>query len=79
MTGDVTPEQRSETPEAGEAVHLPEPSYLPVLVALGVTLGVVGTTIAWPVSAVGALIALIAIVRWIRAAREEMGELPLGE
>jgi len=83
MTGDVTPErpretpERREAPEAGEPVHLPEPSYLPVLVALGVTLAVVGIVIAWPISAIGLLVTVVSIVRWIRATREEMAELPL--
>jgi Flp pilus assembly protein TadB len=83
MTGDVHPEQRErperrpEAPEAGEAIHLPEPSYLPVVVALGVTIVVVGIVLSPIIVAIGALITIVAIVRWIRATREEMAELPL--
>jgi hypothetical protein len=66
-----------EAPPPGEPVHLPGPSYLPVLVAFGVTLMVAGVVITWFISILGALITLIAVIRWVRETREEMGELPL--
>ena len=64
-------------PPPAEAVHLPGPSYLPVLTALGIALALVGVVISLVLTALGALIALVAIVRWVRQAREEMAELPL--
>ena len=67
----------AQPPPPGEPVHLPGPTYLPVIVAFGVTLIVVGVVILWPISVAGALITLIAVVRWVRETREEMGELPL--
>jgi cytochrome c oxidase subunit 1 len=60
-----------------EEVHLPEPSYMPVVLAFGVTLVVVGVVLTWAMVIIGAVIALVALVRWIRMAREEMAELPL--
>ena len=76
MTDDVTrPEE--VVPPPGEAVHLPGPSYLPVIVAGGVTVAVVGVVISWIVFAIGSLIALIGVIRWVRQTREEMAELPL--
>jgi hypothetical protein len=66
-----------EAPPPGEPVHLPGPSYLPVIVAFGVTLIVAGVVIQWVVSVAGAIITVIAVVRWIRETREEIGELPL--
>jgi Cytochrome c oxidase subunit IV len=60
-----------------EEVHLPEPSYLPALVALGVTLALVGVILTWFITGIGVVIAVVAIVRWIRQTREEMAELPL--
>jgi hypothetical protein len=68
---------REEVPPPGEAVHLPEPSYLPVIVGLGVSIAVVGIVITWPLVVIGVLITLVAVVRWIRETRQEMGELPL--
>jgi uncharacterized membrane protein YidH (DUF202 family) len=67
----------AEAEPAGEAVHLPGPSYLPVITAFGVSVAVVGVVIAWFLVVIGVVIALVAIVRWIRETREEMAELPL--
>jgi hypothetical protein len=66
-----------EVPPAGEAVHLPGPSYLPALTAAGIAVAVVSIVISWILVALGVLVAAIAIVRWIRETREEIGELPL--
>jgi hypothetical protein len=60
-----------------EEVHLPEPSYLPALTALGITLALVGVILTWIITGIGVVIAVVAIVRWIRQTREEMAELPL--
>jgi hypothetical protein len=64
-------------PPPGEPVHLPGPSYLPVLTATGITLALVGVVISWVLTGIGAVIAVIAIVRWIQETREDISELPL--
>jgi hypothetical protein len=64
-------------PPPSEEIHLPEPSYLPALTALGITIAVVGVVLSWIIAGMGALIAVVAIARWIRQTREEMAELPL--
>jgi type IV secretory pathway TrbD component len=66
-----------EAPPAGEAIHLPGPSYLPIVVAVGVTILVVGVVQSWLIVALGLIITLVAVVRWIRETRQDMGELPL--
>ena len=66
-----------QLPPPSEEIHLPEPSYLPALTALGITLGIVGIVLSWAIAAIGAVIAVVAIVRWIRQTREEIAELPL--
>ena len=60
-----------------EEVHLPEPSYLPALTALVITLALVGVILTWIITGIGVVIAVVAIVRWIRQTRAEMAELPL--
>jgi multisubunit Na+/H+ antiporter MnhC subunit len=65
-------------PQPTEEIHLPAPSYVPVVLAFGVTIIVVGVVMTWVMVVIGALIALIALVRWIRQTRSEMAELPLG-
>ena len=77
MAEGVHDPQHEPAPPAGEAIHLPGPSYLPVLTALGVTLALVGVVISVVLIGIGAVIALVAIVRWIRETREEMSELPI--
>ena len=63
-------------PPAGEEVHLPGPSILPLLAAIALTLVVVGTTISLIISIVG-LVALVVIVwLWVRDTRRDVAELP---
>ena len=64
-------------PSAGETVHLPGPSYLPVVTALGLTLALTGIVINWVLVGIGVVITLVAVVRWVRETREDIGELPL--
>jgi hypothetical protein len=61
----------AEVPPAGEQVHVPKPSLLPVVTTVGVTLGIVFIV-------VGLAIAIPSIVRWIISARNELAELPPG-
>lgn len=65
-------------PPAGEQVHLPGPTYVPVVVALGLTLALVGVVFSWFVFGAGALLAIVAILIWIRDTRDDIAELPLG-
>jgi hypothetical protein len=64
-------------PPPTEEIHLPGPSYLPVLVAVGVTLVLVGLVLTPVVLAIGAVIAVVSVVIWIRQTREDIAELPL--
>ncbi|HEY6777199.1 MAG TPA: cytochrome c oxidase subunit 4 [Thermoleophilaceae bacterium] len=67
----------AEAEPAGEAVHLPGPSYLPVLTAFGISIAVVGVVILWALTVIGGLIAVYSIYRWIRETRDDISELPL--
>jgi hypothetical protein len=64
-------------PQPTEEIHLPDPSYLPPVMALGITLMITGIVIGLPFVIIGAIIFIITLVRWIRQTREEMGQLPL--
>ncbi len=66
-----------EAPPVAEEIHLPGPTFLPVFMAVGITLGVIGITINFIISIVGIIIFLITLVRWIRETRRDMAELPL--
>ena len=67
-----------ETPPAGEEIHLPGPSILPVLTALGITLALVGITTFIELTVIGVVLTLWCVVRWIKDTRREVDELPLG-
>jgi hypothetical protein len=67
----------TEAPPVGEEVHMPEPSILPIVNAVGVALAIVGITISVAVSIVGIIIFLLSLIAWIRAATHEISELPL--
>jgi hypothetical protein len=64
-------------PSAGEAIHMPDPSYLPVVLAFGIMMTLVGILKGLALIVIGAIIILTVLVRWIRSAREEMNDLPL--
>jgi hypothetical protein len=66
-----------EVPPAGEEIHLPGPSILPVLTAVGITLTLVGITTFIEFTVAGGLITIYAVIRWIRDTRGEIDELPL--
>jgi hypothetical protein len=66
-----------EVPPAGEEIHLPGPSIQPVLLAFGITLGIVGITTFFVLVVIGALISIGTIAAWIRDTRREIDELPL--
>jgi hypothetical protein len=68
--------QTDAVPPAGEEIHLPGGSPLPLIVAVGVTLLVVGTTIWWVWSALGFVITVVSVGLWIRDVRRDVEELP---
>jgi hypothetical protein len=61
-----------------EEIHLPRPSLVPMFTAAGIALALIGLIIAWPIVALGGLITLIAVVRWIRDVRQDIEQLPSG-
>ena len=64
-------------PQPTELVYLPRPSWLPAFTALGIALAVVGLFAWWPYGVVGAVIALVSIVAWIRDAARATSRLPV--
>ena len=66
-----------EVAPAGESIHLPGPSFLPVLVAAGITIAVVGVVLNWVVFGIGVAIAVVTIWRWARETREDVADLPI--
>jgi hypothetical protein len=67
-----------EVAPAGEEIHLPGPSILPVLSAVGITLALVGVTTFIELTVVGVILTIVCVVRWVKETRHEIDELPLG-
>ena len=67
----------TEAPPVSEEVHMPEPSLLPIVNAVGVTLSLVGLTLSIAVTIIWLIIFLVSLVAWVRAASHEISELPL--
>jgi hypothetical protein len=65
-----------DPPPVSEEVHLPGPSLIPFMSAIGITLIVIGTTIDSLFSIIGAIIFLFTTYRWIRDTRRDVAELP---
>jgi hypothetical protein len=77
MADEVVHPDGEPAPPPGESVHLPGPSYLPVLAAFALTLALTGIIIAWVVTALGVVLLLVVLRRWIGDTRRDISELPL--
>jgi hypothetical protein len=80
-TAEPQPIERVDTqvepvPPVGEEIHLPGGSVIPLVVALGTTLLVIGTTIWWVWSLVGFITLVVAIGIWVRDVRRDVDALP---
>ena len=66
-----------EAPPVGEQIHMPAPSLLPILNAVGLATAIIGITISLVMVIVGLVLFLATTILWIRDARREFQELPL--
>ena len=62
-------------PPVGEEIHMPEPSMLPIVNAVGIAIAIVGITISLVLVIAGAVIFSASTVIWIVKARREMDHL----
>lgn len=65
-------------PPVGEEIHMPDPTLIPIINAIGVTIALVGVTSSMVLLAVGMVIFLVTLVLWIRDTRREIASLPAG-
>jgi hypothetical protein len=61
---------------AGEEIHLPGASIQPLLLAVGITLALVGVTIGRFVMVSGLILAVWVTIRWIADTRRDINALP---
>lgn len=64
-------------PPVGEEIHMPGPSLVPVVTALGISIALIGVVLNYWLALVGVVIMLIAVVRWVRDVHRDINELPM--
>jgi hypothetical protein len=69
-------EHGPQNPPIGEEIHLPGPTYIPLVSAIGITCMVIGTTINWLISIIGLIVFVVTTGMWIRDTRRDISELP---
>ncbi|MGH2748264.1 MAG: cytochrome c oxidase subunit I [Actinomycetota bacterium] len=57
----------------GHGIHMPDPSYFPVLAAIGIPTMAYGVIYSWPVIIVGGLVALLGFYGWVLEPPAEEG------
>ena len=63
-------------PPVGDRIHLPGPSVQPALIALALSLVLMGLVGLWFLTGIGVVLLLFVIIRWIVAATREYRDLP---
>jgi Flp pilus assembly protein TadB len=71
------PDDITGAPPAGEEVHMPAPSALPLINAAALAIAIVALTISWWVVGVALLVFLATTIRWVRDVKRDIAELPL--
>lgn len=66
-----------EPPPAGEEIHLPGGSIQPVLLAVALTVMLLGVTTTLWLLIPGAIVSVATMIRWIRDTRRDIDKLPL--
>jgi type IV secretory pathway TrbD component len=69
-------EYEDDVPPAGEDIHLPGPSILPLLSGVAITCMIIGLTISMWFSIFGVVLFVITTVIWVRDTRRDIDALP---
>ena len=64
-------------PPAGEEIHMPAPSLIPVINAAALAIAIVSITLTCYFVALGGFVFLVTAVKWIADVRRDIAELPL--
>jgi hypothetical protein len=67
----------SAAPPAGERIHRPAPSILPLVNAAALAVAIVSLTLTWYLVAFGGAVFLVSAIRWIADVRRDISDLPL--
>jgi hypothetical protein len=73
----MSEERHSTVPPAGEEVHMPAPSILPLINAASLALTIVSITLSWYLVGLGGFFFIITSIAWIASTRRDIQDLPL--
>jgi hypothetical protein len=71
------PDDFTGAPPAGEQIHMPPPSVLPLVNAAALAAAIVSITISWWLVGAAMIVFIATSVRWIRDVRRDIADLPL--
>ena len=69
--------ERRAVPPAGEEIHMPEPSIIPIVNAAALAITIVSITLSWYMVALGGVVFAITTIKWIADVRRDIDALPL--
>jgi hypothetical protein len=73
----VNDELDNGAPPAGEEIHMPAPSILPLINAAALALTIVSLTMTHVITIVTGIIFIVTTIIWIRDTRRDIADLPL--
>ena len=62
---------------AGEEIHMPAPSILPLINAAALSITIVSITLSWYLVGFFGIVFLLTTIRWIADTRRDISQLPL--
>jgi Flp pilus assembly protein TadB len=74
--GESAGAEGSEAPPAGEEVHLPGPTALPLLTGAAITLIVIGLTTFIELTIIGVIVFVVCVFRWVSDTSRDVASLP---
>ena len=69
--------EHTDVPPAGEEVHMPAPSILPLINAASLALTIVSLTLSWYLVGLGGFFFILTSIVWIADTRRDIANLPL--
>jgi hypothetical protein len=70
-------DENGTIPPAGEEIHMPAPSVIPLINAAALAVAIVSITLTWYLVIFAGIIFLGTTVRWIADTRRDIAALPL--
>lgn len=71
------PPVETEATPAGEHIHMPEPSLLPLVNATALACAIIFVTLSWWLFGAALIVFVISTVIWVRSTARETAALPL--